>query len=86
MKVQSATTSITHEVTVAGGVSAPGHLGELTQYLPSQLREWALLGFFSRTGSAPMPSTRRPDQHPRQPNQTLNYAALRRMRSAIADH
>ena len=37
MKAQSATTSITHEVTVAGGVFAPGHLGELTQYLPSGL-------------------------------------------------
>ena len=37
MKAQSATTSITHEVTVAGGVFAPGHLGELTQYLPFEL-------------------------------------------------
>ena len=37
MKAQSATTSITHEVTVAGGVFAPGHLGELTQYRPSGL-------------------------------------------------
>ena len=37
MKAQSATISITHEVTVAGGVFAPGHLGELTQYLPFEL-------------------------------------------------
>jgi len=37
LKAQSATTSITHEVTVAGGVFAPGHLGELTQYRPSGL-------------------------------------------------
>jgi hypothetical protein len=34
---QSATTTITHAVTVAGGVFAPGHLGELTQYLPFEL-------------------------------------------------
>jgi transposase IS4-like protein len=30
-------TTISHEVTVAGGVFAPGHLGELTQYLPFEL-------------------------------------------------
>jgi Insertion element 4 transposase N-terminal/Transposase DDE domain len=30
-------TTITHAVTVAGGVFAPGHLGELTQYLPFEL-------------------------------------------------
>ena len=30
-------TTITHEVTVAGGIFAPGHLGELTQYLPFEL-------------------------------------------------
>ena len=37
MRVQSATNTITHAVTVAGGVFAPGHLGELTQYLPFEL-------------------------------------------------
>ena len=38
MRTQSAiTTAITHAVTVAGGVFAPGHLGELTQYLPFEL-------------------------------------------------
>ena len=37
MRIQSATTTITHAVTVAGGVFAPGHLGELTQYLPFEL-------------------------------------------------
>jgi len=37
LRVQSATTTITHAVTVAAGVFAPGHLGELTQYLPFEL-------------------------------------------------
>ena len=37
MRPQSATTTITRVVTVAGGVFAPGHLGELTQYLPFEL-------------------------------------------------
>jgi hypothetical protein len=37
LNTQSATTTIRHEVTVAGGVFAPGHLGELTQYLPFEL-------------------------------------------------
>ena len=37
MRTQSAITTITHAVTVAGGVFAPGHLGELTQYLPFEL-------------------------------------------------
>jgi hypothetical protein len=37
MKAQSATTTITCAVTVAGGVFAPGHLGELTQHLPFEL-------------------------------------------------
>jgi len=37
LRVQFATTTITHAVTVAGGVFAPGHLGELTQYLPFEL-------------------------------------------------
>ena len=37
MRTQSATTTITCAVTVAGGVFAPGHLGELTQYLPFEL-------------------------------------------------
>src|SRR2546421_3697230 len=34
---QSATTTITRAVTVAAGVFAPGHLGELTRYLPFEL-------------------------------------------------
>ena len=37
MATQSATTTITRAVTVAAGVFAPGHLGELTQYLPFEL-------------------------------------------------
>ncbi len=37
MRTQSATTTISHAVTVADGVFAPGHLGELTQYLPFEL-------------------------------------------------
>jgi len=37
LRVQSATATITRAVTVAGGVFAPGHLGELTQYLPFEL-------------------------------------------------
>src|ERR1700685_1393411 len=37
MRSQSATATITHAVTVAEGVFSPGHLGELTQYLPFEL-------------------------------------------------
>ena len=37
MSTQSATTTITHAVTVAEGAFASGHLGELTQYLPFEL-------------------------------------------------
>ena len=37
MRTQSATITITRAVTAAGGVFAPGHLGELTQYLPFEL-------------------------------------------------
>ncbi len=37
MPTQSATTTITPTVTVAAGVFTPGHLGELTQYLPFEL-------------------------------------------------
>jgi Insertion element 4 transposase N-terminal/Transposase DDE domain len=37
LRIQSATVTITHAVTVAAGVYAPGHLGELTQYLPFEL-------------------------------------------------
>ena len=37
MRTQSAITVITHTVSVAAGVFAPGHLGELTQYLPFEL-------------------------------------------------
>ncbi|HEX2299883.1 MAG TPA: transposase domain-containing protein, partial [Pseudonocardiaceae bacterium] len=37
MPAQSATTTFTRTVTVASGVFAPGHLGELTPYLPFEL-------------------------------------------------
>jgi len=37
LSTQSATITISHEVTVAGSVFAPGHLGELTRYLPFEL-------------------------------------------------
>jgi hypothetical protein len=37
LRTQSATITITRAVTAAGGVFAPGHLGELTQYLPFEL-------------------------------------------------
>ena len=37
MRPQSATITITHAVTAAAGVFAPGHVGELTQYLPFEL-------------------------------------------------
>jgi len=37
LRTQSATITITHAVTVAAGAFAPGHLGELTPYLPFEL-------------------------------------------------
>jgi hypothetical protein len=37
LTTQSGTTTVAHGVTVAEGVFAPGHLGELTQYLPFEL-------------------------------------------------
>ena len=37
MRTECATATIAHAVTVAAGVYAPGHLGELTQYLPFEL-------------------------------------------------
>jgi hypothetical protein len=37
LRAQSATITITRTVRVAAGVFAPGHLGELTQYLPFEL-------------------------------------------------
>jgi Insertion element 4 transposase N-terminal/Transposase DDE domain len=37
LNTQSATTTISHKVTVAGDVFAAGHLGELTQYVPFEL-------------------------------------------------
>jgi hypothetical protein len=37
LRSQSATITIIRAVTVAAGVFAPGHLGELTQYLPFEL-------------------------------------------------
>ena len=42
LSAQSATTTITRAVTVAAGAFAPGHLGELTQYLPFELAEGVL--------------------------------------------
>jgi hypothetical protein len=37
LRTQSAIATITHAVTAAAGVYAPGHLGELTQFLPFEL-------------------------------------------------
>jgi hypothetical protein len=37
LSAESATTTITHAVTVAEGVFAPGHVGELTRFLPFEL-------------------------------------------------
>jgi Insertion element 4 transposase N-terminal len=37
LRTESATVTITRAVTVAAGVFAPGHLGELTQFLPFEL-------------------------------------------------
>jgi len=37
LRAESATTTITHAVTVAAGVFAPGHLDELTRFLPFEL-------------------------------------------------
>jgi hypothetical protein len=37
LRPQSGTITITHAVTAAAGVFAPGHVGELTQYLPFEL-------------------------------------------------
>ena len=37
MRCQSATSPLTRPLTVAAGVFAPGHLGELTKYLPIEL-------------------------------------------------
>ena len=37
MRAQSATATIARAVTVAAGVYAPGHVGELTQYLPFEV-------------------------------------------------
>ena len=34
---ESATVTVTRSVTAAAGVYAPGHIGELTQYLPFEL-------------------------------------------------
>jgi hypothetical protein len=37
LRAESATTTVSHAVTVAAGVFAPGHLGGLTRYLPFEL-------------------------------------------------
>ena len=34
---ESATVTVSRSITTAAGVFAPGHLGELTQYLPFEL-------------------------------------------------
>jgi Insertion element 4 transposase N-terminal/Transposase DDE domain len=47
LSVQSATVTITRAVTVAAGVFAPGHLGELTQFAPFELVDDVL----ERTGA-----------------------------------
>jgi transposase IS4-like protein/DDE family transposase len=47
LPAQSATTTFTRPVTVAAGVFAPGHLGELTPYLPFELVDDVL----ERTGT-----------------------------------
>ena len=47
MSAQSATVTFTRAVTVAGGVFAPGHLGELTQFAPFELVDDVL----ERTGT-----------------------------------
>lgn len=47
MSIQFATSALTSAVTVASGAYAPGHLGELTQYLPFEVVDDVL----ERTGS-----------------------------------
>lgn len=42
MSAKSAITTFTRSITVAAGVFAPGHLGELTRYLPFELVDAAL--------------------------------------------
>jgi len=37
LRTESATAAVIHAVNAAAGVYAPGHLGELTQYLPFEL-------------------------------------------------
>ena len=37
LRAESATATVTRAVPVTAGVYAPGHLGELTQYLPFEL-------------------------------------------------
>src|SRR3954462_10935493 len=44
LRVESDTCRIVHEVTVAAGRFAPGHLGALTQILPFELVDAALVG------------------------------------------
>jgi Insertion element 4 transposase N-terminal len=42
MRAQSAMAALTDAVTAAEGVFGPGHLGELTQYLPFELVDGVL--------------------------------------------
>jgi Insertion element 4 transposase N-terminal len=44
LTAQSATVTFTRSVTVAAGVFAPGHLGELTQLAPFELVDDVLAG------------------------------------------
>jgi hypothetical protein len=43
---QSDTCHVIHEVTVAGGRFAPGHLGALTQIVPFELVDAALINYY----------------------------------------
>jgi hypothetical protein len=51
-------------------------LGVKPRNMLTQLGEWARLGFFTRTASAPTNSTRRQRAPPRQTRPTFNFAAL----------
>jgi hypothetical protein len=48
LRVQSAITTLTRSITVAAGVYAPGHLGELTQFIPFELVD----AVFAETGDS----------------------------------
>ena len=54
------------------------HAQRPPRHMATQLREWSLLGWFTRTGLGTYRLNTPPDSHPRQPSPTLNYAALHR--------